>query len=210
MDKYPNRQNLMWGFLLIVFGVASLIDSVITLHVWWWVTILFFAGGITIAVFWTERSNWAYLVPAFVLWSISGLLILFTLKIIHNEAVATYVLIVIALPFIIGFLRDRTRWGLIIPAYVLFSVGLMVGLIGLHWLNDFLIPTYVMFAIALPFLLVYLLNPIRRWSLIPGGITGIIGLAFLLATPSARISIPSVLVIIGLWIIAMQLFPGRK
>jgi hypothetical protein len=210
MISNQNKQNFIWGLLLIVFGITALINSLITLQIWWWVGILFFAGLITIAVYWTERSNWAYLIPAYILWSIAGLITLVTLKIFHDEAIATYVLTIIALPFLVGYLRNRTRWGLMVPAYVLVTVGVMVSLIGLGWLYELLIPAYVMFAIAIPFLLVYILNPKNWWSLIPGGIMGIIGMSFLLATPSARYLVPAALVIVGLWIIMKQLFPGTK
>jgi hypothetical protein len=135
---------------------------------------------------------------------------LILLRILRNEAIATFVLASIAFPFVVGFLRNQALWGLLIPAYVLMVVGLMVGLIGLGWLSALLIPAYVMFAIAFPFGVVYWRDRSNWWALIPGGIMSMIGIAFLLATPSARILVPVVLILVGGWIIMRQVIkPAR-
>ncbi|NIN64744.1 MAG: hypothetical protein GTO63_08590, partial [Anaerolineae bacterium] len=84
-----------------------------------------------------------------------------------------YVLAAIALPFLVAFLRDRSRWGLLIPAYVLLAVGVMVVLIEGGLLSDLLIPAYVLFAIAIPFFVVYARDPKQWWPLIPGGILAV-------------------------------------
>ena len=127
-----------------------------------------------------------------------------------GEAIAVYVLGVIALPFVVGYLRHQDSWGLLIPAYVLFAVGIMVGLIGLGWLDDFLIPAYVMGAIAIPFFVVYIRNPKNWWALIPGGIMGLMSIAFLLATPAVRFIVPVVMVLAGIWILFRQIYKGSS
>jgi hypothetical protein len=204
MKTNVDKQNLIWGILLIVFGVAAFIESFTDLTNWGWVAILFAAGVFTAGVSWSTRSKWAYLIPTYVLWSVAGLIALITLDFLRKEAIATYVLAAIAIPFVVAFLRNKSLWGLLIPAYVLFAVGIMVGLIGLGWLYDLLIPVYIMFAIAIPFFIVYVRNPKNWWALIPGGIMGVIGFSFMLATPSVRYIVPIAMVLIGIWILFRQ------
>ncbi len=204
MTKTDQKHNLLWGGVLIYFGAVALIDSFFNLSPWIWVGVLLIAGLFPAIVFWPERQQWAYFIPTYVFWAIASLLIVVLANIIPGEAIATYVLAAIGVPFIIGYLRDRKNWGLLIPAYVLFVIGIMVGLIGLGWLVNFLIPAYVMFAIAIPFFTVYVLNAKNWWALIPAGIMSVIGLGFLLATPAARLIVPLALVGVGIWIIIQQ------
>lgn len=71
------------------------------------------------------------------------------LDVLRDEAIAVYVLVVIALPLLAVFLHDRTKWWVLIPAYVLLAERLFVGLIGLGVLGDLLFAAYVLFAIAI-------------------------------------------------------------
>jgi hypothetical protein len=210
MDMKINKWNTLAGLLLITFGTVALLDYFIRITAWGWVGILFVSGLAVLLVMWPERSNWAYLIPTYVLWAIAFMVALITLNILRNEAIATYVLASIALPFLVGFLRNQTLWGLLIPAYVLLAVGVMVGLIGMRWLTHLLIPAYVMFAIAIPFGVVYLRDRSNWWALIPAGILGVIGLAFTLATPAARLFVPFVLMLIGGWIIFRQILKSKQ
>jgi len=126
------------------------------------------------------------------------------LNLMRDAFVATYVLGSIALPFFVVFLRDRQNWWALIPAYVLLSVGIMVGLIETRLLNDLLVPAYVMFSIAIPFLIIYLRNPKEWWPLIPGGILGLMGAGFLLSERSTRMVFPILVIAVGILILARQ------
>ena len=192
-----------------MLGAVLLIEAFTDLTAWIWVAILVVAGFASLAVFLVDRSDWGLLIPAYVMWAIAALVTLTTLEVLRDESVATFVLAVIALPFLVGYLRDRSRWGLLIPAYTLLAVGIMVGLIGLEVLKDLLIPAYVLFAIALPFLVVYVRNPKQWWPLIPGGITALVGLAFLIAESVAQYVGAAALVIVGGWILVRQ-FTGKE
>jgi len=204
------KQSLIGGTLLIILGTALLIETFTDLTSWGWAMILAAAGFFTLAVNWNQRTNWAYHLPTYILWSIAGLISLVNLNILMGEWIATYVLAVIGLPFVVGWWRNQSNWGLLIPAFVLLAVGFMVGLIGLGWLTDLLIPAYVMFAIASPFFVVYILDKSNWWALIPGGIMGFIGLSFLLATPAVRFVVPFALVLIGVVIIVRNLVRGSQ
>jgi hypothetical protein len=204
MKSQARKQSLIWGGLLILFGVVALVETYTDLTAWVWVAILAAAGLVVFSVYLTDRSEWGLLIPAYVLWAVAGLIALIELNILRDESVATYVLAAIALPFLVAFLRDRSQWGLLIPAYVLLAVGVMVLLIGQGVLSDLLIPAYVLFAIAIPFFVVYARDPKQWWPLIPGGILAVIGLAFLVAEAAVQYVGPAVLVLVGVWILVRQ------
>ena len=204
MDTQSRKQGIVWGSLLIFFGVMALVETYTDLTAWTWVIILA-AGGLGLfGVYLTDRSDWGLLIPAYVLWAIAGLIALIELNILRDESIATYVLAAIALPFLVVFVRNRDQWWALIPAYVLLAVGGMVGLIGSGVLDDLLIPAYVMFAIAIPFFVVYARNTKQWWALIPGGITAIIGLSFLIAETAVQYVGPVALILVGVWILARQ------
>jgi hypothetical protein len=198
------KRGLVWGGLLIALGVLLLIQVYVDLTAWIWVAVLAAAGFGAFLIYLTDPSDWGMLIPAYVLWAVAGLVALIELDVLMDEWIALYVLSAIALPFLAGFLRDRKRWGLLIPAYVLLAVGLMVGLIGAGVLDDLLVPAYVMFAIAIPFLLVFVRNRANWWALIPGGIMAVIGLSFLIAESAIEYIFPVAVILVGVWILVRQ------
>ena len=195
---------MMWGGLLILVGVALLVEGYTDLSAWAWVALLIVAGFLAFGVYLTDRSEWALLIPAYVMWAIALLVALTELNVLRDESVATFVLAVIALPFLAVFLRDRAQWWLLIPAYALLAIGVMVGLIGAGILDDLLVPAYVMFAIAIPFLVVYARDRKLWWSLIPGGIMAVIGLSFLLAEAAIEYVAAAALILVGVWLLVRQ------
>lgn len=209
MESQAGKQSLVWGGLLILFGVMALVEAYTDLSAWVWVAILAAAGLGVFGVYLTDRSQWGLLIPAYVLWAVAGLIALTTLNILRDELIATYVLAAVALPFLVAFLRDRSQWGLLIPACVLLAVGVMIPLIEAGVLSELLIPAYVMFAIAIPFFAVYARDPRQWWPLIPGGIMAVIGLAFLVAEAAVQYVGPAVLVIAGVWIL-VRVFTRRE
>lgn len=204
MESKASKQSLVWGGFLIVVGILGVLETFTDLSAWVWVVMLTVAGFGFYRIYRTDRSDQASLIPAYVMWAIALLVALVTLNILQDEAIAAYVLAVIALPFLRVFLRDRSQWWALIPAYVLLVVGLMVGLIGLGVLNDLLIPAYVMFSIAIPFFVVYARNSKLWWALIPAGIMAVIGLSFLIAEAAAQYIGPVLLVVVGFWILVRQ------
>lgn len=204
MKSQARKQSLVWGILLVVFGVVWLVEQFTDLTAWGWVALLAAAGLGVFGIYLTDRSEWGLLIPAYVLWAVAGLIALVTLNVLRDESVATYVLAAIALPFLVAFLRDRRRWGLLIPAYVLLAVGVMIVLTEQRVLSDLLIPAYVLFVIAIPFFVVYARDPKQWWPLIPGGIMAVIGLSFLIAEAAVQYVGPAVLVLVGVWILVRQ------
>jgi hypothetical protein len=204
MKSQVGKQGMIWGGLLILVGVALLVEAYTDLSAWAWVALLIVAGFLAFGVYLTDRSEWALLIPAYVMWAIALLVALIELNVLRDESVATFVLAVIALPFLAVFLRDRAQWWLLIPAYALLAIGVMVGLIGAGILDDLLVPAYVMFAIAIPFLVVYARDRKLWWSLIPGGIMAVIGLSFLLAEAAIEYVAAAALILVGVWLLVRQ------
>jgi hypothetical protein len=154
-----------------------------------------------LAVFLLNRENWWALIPGWVLFSISVMVFLLGQNLLRGGIVPLYVLSSIGLPFLVIYFINRDNWWALIPAYAMFAIGIMVALIDFRVLNDLAIPAYVMFAVAIPFFVVYFANRNHRWALIPGGITGVIGLGFFLGTDLAKYVVPAVLMVAGVWVL---------
>jgi hypothetical protein len=154
MKLQSRNQALVWGSLLIIFGVVG-------------AAILAATGLGIFGVFLRDRSEWWPLIPAYALWATAGLLALVELNVLDGVFLAAYILPTIALPFIVVFLRDRSQWWALIPAYVLLAVAAMLLLSETVLLPDAFQATFFLTAIALPFLVVYLLNRAQWWPLIP-------------------------------------------
>jgi hypothetical protein len=196
MEFRASRQGLVWSAVLILVGVLLLVNQFTELSAWVWVALLAVAGLGAFGLYLTDRSDWGMLLASYVLWAIAVLVALAISEVLHDEAVAFYVLLVIALPFFAVYWRDRTLWWALIPAYVLLAIAVMIGLIGLGVLDDLLVPAYVLLAIALPFFVIYVRDRRYWWPLIPGGILAVMGFAFLVA--GAAYIGALVLVLIGL------------
>ena len=167
MKLQSRNQALVWGSLLIIFGVVGLVESFTDLTTWTWAAILAATGLGIFGVFLRDRSEWWPLIPAYALWATAGLLALVELNVLDGVFLAAYILPAIALPFIVVFLRDRSQWWALIPAYVLLAVAAMLLLSETVLLPDAFQATFILTAIALPFLVVYLLNRAQWWPLIP-------------------------------------------
>jgi hypothetical protein len=204
MRTSSGKHALVWGGLLILFGVLSFLEIFININRWAWVIVLMLAGLSIMALFLTNRREGWLLIPSYVLLAIAGLIFLTETYILVGNFVAFYVLAAVGFPFLVVFLRDHEQWWALIPAYVLFAVGLMVVLIGMRVLTDMLVPAYIMFAIAIPFFVVFARNSENRWALIPGGIMAIIGFSFMIAESAVQYVTPVVLIIVGVWIVVWQ------
>lgn len=201
MKTSNRKQGIVWGGLLILFGIMALVGTFVDLGPWVWIVVLGLAGLLVFLLFLTDRSEFALLLPTYVLWVIAGLIAITEINILGDAWIPFYVLTSIALPFLVVYFRNRSQWWALIPAYVLLAVGLMVLLLETNILNDLLVPAYVMFAIAIPFLFVYARNRKNWWALIPGGILIVIGLAFLIAEAALEFILPVVFILLGIGIL---------
>jgi TM2 domain-containing membrane protein YozV len=163
----PRKQSLVWGSLLVFFGIAGLLQLYLDLDIKVW-AVVFAAGGIGMfLIFLTDRSDWWPLIPTYILLAIAGLLAVIAWNLLVDDAIATYVMLAIAVPFVVVYLRDRKQWWALIPAYVMVVIAFIILFSETGGLPDYLVGTFVLVSIGLPFLVVYLLDRTRWWALIP-------------------------------------------
>jgi hypothetical protein len=185
------KQILGWGGVLLLIGVLALVNQFVELSPWAWVAFLAVAGLGAFGLYLADRSDGLMLLAAYVLWAIAGLIAFVPSGLLRDEAIACYVLLTIALPFLVIFVRDRAqRWALI-PAYPLLAIVGVISLTESGLFSDDLVSAYVLLAISIPFFVIYAWNRARWWALIPGGILAVIGLSFgsWLSWPSVRSSL---------------------
>lgn len=209
MKSSSRKQGIVWGGLLILFGIMALVETYTDLGPWVWAIALATAGLLVLLVFLTDRSEYGLLLPTYVLWAVAGLVALTESNILQDPWIAFYVLTAIGLPFLVVYFRDRRQWWALIPGYVLLVIGLMVVLLESGILSDLLVPAYVMFAIAIPFLVVFALNRKLWWALIPGGVLLIIGSAFLIAEAAVQYILPAIFIVLGI-VILVRVFTRKE
>ena len=176
MSSWSRKQSLVWGSLLIVFGVMSFVETIFNPTPWLWVAVLAISGLGVFAVYLTDRSEWGFLITTYALWATTILIALAILDIVPGTFIAIYVLVAIALPFLVVYLRNREYWWALIPAYVLLAIGAMLLLTEWNILPDAFIATFVLTAIALPFLVVFLRHRANWWALIPAYVLLVVGI----------------------------------
>jgi hypothetical protein len=204
------KQSIIWAGILMLVGVLALIGMYVTLSPWVWVIALGAAGVIALVVYLTDRSSWSLMIPAYVMLAIAVLIALVTADVMHDEVVAVFVLVVIAIPFLALYLRDTKQWWWLVPGYVLLAVALMLLLEEAGILGDALTASYVLFAIAIPFFVVYIRDRKQWWFLIPAIVLTIIGLGLLGAADVGAYIVPILLLIAGVVLIVRLVMRGRR
>lgn len=199
MNKRATKQGLVWSAVLVLVGLLALVNLAVELSPWVWAAFLAAAGLGALILFLLDTSDALLLLAAYILWAVALLIALVPSDILQDEAVAFYVLITIALPFLVVYIRNRAWWWALIPAYALLAVVGVIALGESGGVSDDLITAYVMFAIALPFFFVYARNRSLWWALIPGGILTAIGVGFLLTEGAFAIVGAVLLIGAGLW-----------
>jgi hypothetical protein len=171
------KQALIWSGTSILVGALLLVDRMAALSPWVWAACLGAAGLGALGLYLADRSDSLVLFEAYLLWAVAGLIALVPTGVLRDEAVAAYVLLAIALPFVGIFVRDRRQWRALIPAYPLIAIVGAIGLAQSGLFGDDLISAYILIALAVPFFAVYARDRRRRWALIPGGILALLGLS---------------------------------
>lgn len=182
MNFQDRKQRLVWGGLMVLLGIAWLLESFTEVTTWTWVIILGVAGLTVLVIYLTDLSNYSYLIMAYVLLAVCFMVALIKMQVLQDESIAVFVLSAVALPFLAAFIRNRADWGLLIPPYVLAAVAAMIYMIGRGILFDEFIAVYILTAIAAPFVLGFLFSR-KDWGLlIPpyvllavAGMVGLIG-----------------------------------
>lgn len=152
-------------------------------------------------VYLKNQERWWALIPAYVFLLIGLIISLEEIFVVGDKIIAPSTLGGIGLPFLYVYFRNRDKWWALIPAYTLLALGSMIGLLEFKLLTGLAVPAFILLAIAIPFFFVYILNQEKRWALIPGWITALIGVGFLLGTDYGKYLLPSVLVLLGIWLL---------
>lgn len=176
MESKVNKQNLGWGILLICFGISALLDIYTGVSEWYKFGIFFLGGLVALAIFFADRSDWALLIPAYVMIAIAAIGAMAVLDLLDGDIMGSFVLVLVAAPFLAVYLRNREHWWALIPSFILFAIALMLLLTTLNVLGDDLIAPFILYAIAIPFLVVYFRNKKENWwALIPAYAMIVIG-----------------------------------
>ncbi len=215
LQDREQRSRIIAGVVIILLGVMALINNAVEPETaaWLWIIVMVVAAVIFGWAYMQEKETW-FAIGAYLTGAIALLVFLLTkTKLDESELsdvwVPAIVLLGIALPFVVAWWVDRTRWGLLIPAYILVAIIPILLISETTEKEGDLVPAYVMLVIGVPFIGAYLLT--RKWGfLVPGGIMILIGLAFLgtsvgLSEQVLTVIVPIVLIAIG----AFMLFRAR-
>ena len=173
-----------WGGLIILAGVILLLQSLDLIEfgslLW---SFLFALGGVIfLSIFASNRANWWTIIPGLTLISIALLIGLdYFAPDLADDWGGSIVLLGIGSSFVVIYLIDHQNWWAIIPAGVLISIAVVIGLE--EYVSETAFVGLFFLGIGLTFGLLALLPSPQgemRWSLIPAGILSIMGLVFLL------------------------------
>jgi len=173
-----------WGGLIVLAGVILLLQSLDLIEfgslLW---SFLFVLGGVIfLSVFASNRENWWAIIPGLTLISIALLIGLdYFAPDLADDWGGSIVLLGIGSSFVVIYLIDHQNWWAIIPAGVLISIAVVIGLE--EYVSETAFVGLFFLGIGLTFGLLALLPSPQgkmRWSLIPAGILSIMGLVFLL------------------------------
>lgn len=77
-----------------------------------------------LAAFLFNRTNWGLLIPAYVLTVVGVFVPLTELGVLDDNLTVTYILLAIAIPFFVVFIRNTKNWWALIPGGILAIIGL--------------------------------------------------------------------------------------
>jgi uncharacterized membrane protein HdeD (DUF308 family) len=126
---YARDRNQKWMLiaaytLLAVAGLVALLelgvlqDAFVATYVLLAIALPFYFA------YFSNRQNWGLLIPAYVLTVIGVMVPLIELGVLNDAVIATYVLLAVALPFFVVYLRNSKNWWALIPAGILTVIGL--------------------------------------------------------------------------------------
>jgi hypothetical protein len=183
--KFPILR-ILWGLLLILAGVLFLLDLVdyISIGDYQWAIILGIGGLAFFSVFIADRNQWWSLFPSFGLLIGAAILFLETaFPELPGDIGGAIAMGGIGLAFLIIFLINTENWWALIPAGVLISLSLGLGLS--IYIDGLEMGGVLLIGLGLTFGLIGLVPTQQgrmRWAFIPALILLAIGFIILLAS----------------------------
>ena len=183
--KFPILR-ILWGLLLILAGVLFLLDLVgyISIGDYQWAIILGIGGLAFFSVFIADRNQWWALFPSFGLLIGAAVLFLETaFPELPGDIGGAIAMGGIGLAFLIIFLINTENWWALIPAGVLISLSLGLGLNV--FIDGLEVGGVLLIGLGLTFGLIGLVPTQQgrmRWAFIPALILLVIGFIILLAS----------------------------
>ena len=219
MDRLgkPN-EALLWGILLIIGGIAILLNNLDLFGGWWplaWSAVFAVLGiGFLTASVMNRRRWWGALVPAFTLLGLSAVAFLGDRQTVPETRLGAIFLGIMGLGFWLVFLFDRDHWWAVIPggtlwvhtllAYLVTSTG--VGLVTLD--TTLRLGSIFFMGLGATFGILYLARNSERplwWASVPAVALFLFGLAVFLGTTGLQVTYwPVLLIFLGLGLLAGQ------
>ncbi len=212
------RQQLVLGGALVGTGLLALVNNLglLEIEAELVVSLLFLAaGGFVMSRFHRTGSVPALLVGAMLLFIGSAIFIEAT-GLVDDDYIAVVLFWGAAGLCGYGFLRNQEKWGWLIPAGVLFTLGTLVILDESRYLDDDLMGGTFFLGVGLTFSLLYLIRNERNrleWAQIPALFLVLFSGLVYLKTVEVEIGaylFPSILVATGTYLVLRSLWGRRK
>jgi len=178
--------SIFWGLALILVGGFLLglqLGYFQDLAEQTWMLIFAAASVLFFATYFVNGIQaWGWLFPACIFAALSGTLYIVDTS-TPDEWIATLIVGSVAIPFIVAYFLDRSRWALLIPAFILSFVAFIPPLSQI--LRGEVMGSFIVGMIGLPFLVTYLASPKNWWAIIPGGT--MLSIAVMIALTSVRL-----------------------
>jgi len=204
--------SLVWGGLLVILGLALLIDNLDVLGDWnapVWSLVLGALSLVFLITYTRDRKQWWALIPGLVILGIAVAVFLAEQDLVEGYIVATIILAGVGLPFLLIFLSDRQHWWALIPAMTMTGIAAGVFLEGLGAIGGPAVGGLAVAGVSLGFVSIYLIDREQWWALIPGGVMGILAF-FLLLAAATRFVWPIAIIVLGLLLLRSGLGGGRR
>jgi hypothetical protein len=181
------ESRILWGSLLILGGVVSLLQNLgmITFGELYWALLLGLGGVFFVSIYANSgrvqlENAWA-LIPGLSLFSIAALLVLGVLAPpLGARWGSLLVLLGMGVSFFAVYLADRGSWWAVIPGGMLLSLAVAVGLSG--WYPGLSVGGAFFLGLGLTFALLAVLptpEGRQRWAGLPAGVLVLVGLMIL-------------------------------
>jgi hypothetical protein len=163
--------RILFGAILICAGVLFFLQTINILSNVWsilWILVFFAGTGFFFYVYLTDRRQWWALIPAMAFLGLAGTIFLDTYYPEKLDLGGALLLGFIGLGFIVIYVTNREYWWAIIPAGVLFTLGVVT--ISDDFISDDSGGGIFLIGLAITFLLVALLAKPREsfwWAYIP-------------------------------------------